>query len=409
MLAWIREKFGTAMIGGIIGFIAFVFVFYGVFSPKATRGLHEGSVAGTVNGESISISEFNREYSQTVEFYKNLSGGKLTEEQIKAFKIRDTVFKQIAGRKLRTQEAKRLGFVAAESQVREEIMKMPVFQKEGKFDLATYRGILEANHYTPAAFERLMSDDVTTRQLPDFFKRRVRVSDQELRQEFEVRENQRNLKYVLIDPNSSKSGFKVEESDLKKFLADPTRMNLAKQRYEQGKTSIYKGQTLEAVQEGIARDLILSERSAENQKKAEELADQVVGKLALDSKSDASLNQLLKSSSSQVKTSGWVSLDNDFIPGVGQAKEVLADAFKAQSPIDPSQGGKAKKYHLAGRILVALVSESKKPKVDAFESQKGKLMAEVSNRKVSSLFDAWMKDLTNRGKVESNSAVIGAE
>ncbi len=61
MLSWIRVKFGTVVIGGIITFIAFVFVFYGVFSPKSTRGLHEGSVAGTVNGDPISISDFNRE------------------------------------------------------------------------------------------------------------------------------------------------------------------------------------------------------------------------------------------------------------------------------------------------------------------------------------------------------------
>ena len=59
MLSWIREKFGTVVIGGIITFIAFVFVFYGVFSPKSTRGLHEGAVAGTVNGDSISIADFN--------------------------------------------------------------------------------------------------------------------------------------------------------------------------------------------------------------------------------------------------------------------------------------------------------------------------------------------------------------
>ena len=51
MLTWIREKFGTVVISCIIGLIGFVFVFLGVFSPKATRGLHEGAVAGTVNGE----------------------------------------------------------------------------------------------------------------------------------------------------------------------------------------------------------------------------------------------------------------------------------------------------------------------------------------------------------------------
>jgi hypothetical protein len=56
MLTWIREKFGKTIIGLIIGLLALVFVFYGVFSPKATRGIHEGAVAGTVNGDPISIT-----------------------------------------------------------------------------------------------------------------------------------------------------------------------------------------------------------------------------------------------------------------------------------------------------------------------------------------------------------------
>src|SRR6476659_8472653 len=103
MLSWIREKFGTVVIGGIITFIAFVFVFYGVFNPKSTRGLHEGSVAGTVNGDPISISEFNRELNRRIELFKNLSGGKLTDEQIKTFRVREGVFQELVNRKLLAQ------------------------------------------------------------------------------------------------------------------------------------------------------------------------------------------------------------------------------------------------------------------------------------------------------------------
>src|SRR5689334_4439720 len=114
MLAWIREKFGTAVIGTIISLIAFVFVFYGVFSPKATRGLHEGAVAGTVNGDPISISEFNRELSRRVEYFKNLTGGKLTEEQMKMFRLREGVFQELVNRKLLSQEAHHIGLTASD-------------------------------------------------------------------------------------------------------------------------------------------------------------------------------------------------------------------------------------------------------------------------------------------------------
>src|SRR6478672_9160999 len=109
MLSWIREKFGTAVIGGIISFIAFVFVFYGVFSPKSTRGLHEGSVAGTVNGDPISIAELNRELNRRMEFFKNIAGGKISDEQLKAFRIKEGVFQELVNRKLMVQEAQHQG------------------------------------------------------------------------------------------------------------------------------------------------------------------------------------------------------------------------------------------------------------------------------------------------------------
>src|SRR3954454_9073989 len=113
MLSWIREKFGTVVIGGIISFIGFVFAFYGVFSPKATRGLHEGAVAGTVNGDPISIAEFNRELNRRMEFFKNLGGGKISDEQLKSFRIKEGVFHELANRKLMIQESQHQGLLAA--------------------------------------------------------------------------------------------------------------------------------------------------------------------------------------------------------------------------------------------------------------------------------------------------------
>src|SRR3982751_2131010 len=105
MLSWIRGKFGPFLAGGIIAFIAFVFIVSGVFSPKSTRGLHEGSVAGTVNGDPISLADFNRSLNQRIEFFKNMGGTKITEEQLKGFQIRQSVFQDLVIRKLMIQEA----------------------------------------------------------------------------------------------------------------------------------------------------------------------------------------------------------------------------------------------------------------------------------------------------------------
>ena len=114
-MQWTRGKLGNWIGGVIIGFIALVFVISGVFSPKATRGLHDGAVAGTVNGEPISLQEFNRALNQQVEMFKNMMGGKLTDEQLSQFHIRERVFQDLVRQKAMTQEALRQGAIASDS------------------------------------------------------------------------------------------------------------------------------------------------------------------------------------------------------------------------------------------------------------------------------------------------------
>ena len=294
-MQWIREKFGIVIIGSIIAFIAFVFVFYGVFSPKATRGLHEGAVAGTVNDDAITISDFNRELNRRVEFFKNIAGGKITEEQLKSFRIRESVFQELANRKLMIQEAWKIGIVASEEEVKEKIKEIPAFQKSGKFDVVTYKQVLEANQHSPGSFERLVREDASLQQWESYFKDRIRVSEDEIRREFLMNEDKRNIKYVLLTPESAKKNIAVEASDVQKFLGDSAKLNLAKLKFDEGKNTVYKGRTFDAAKEDIARSLLAGERLDEIQKINQKLAEQVLAMLTAEKSSDAKIDSFLKS------------------------------------------------------------------------------------------------------------------
>jgi peptidyl-prolyl cis-trans isomerase D len=206
MLTWIREKFGTVLISGIIGLIAFVFVFFGIFSPKNTRGLSEGAVAGTVNGDPISLRDFNQSLQRRMEFYKQLAGGQLTDEQMRAFRLKKMVFEELVQRRLKLQEADRLGMMASDDEVKDSIREIPAFQKDGKFDLAAYKQVLEANNYSPSGFERLVREDQSVRRWDDYFKLRVHVADDEAKREFLSSHDKRNIRYVLLTNENGAKG-----------------------------------------------------------------------------------------------------------------------------------------------------------------------------------------------------------
>jgi len=416
MLSWIREKFGKVVISGIIGFIAFVFVFYGVFSPKSTRGLHEGAVAGTVNGDSISITEFNRELNRRMEYFKNMGGGKLTEEQLKSFRIRETVFQELVNRKLLIQEAHKEGILASDEEVKDKIQEIPAFLKEGKFDLLTYKQVLESNNYNASSFEKMMRDDISLQQWERYFKERVHVSEEELKREFGQTHNERNIKYVLFTPESAKSAIAVSSADVKKFLSEPAKVNLLKMKFERGKETLYKGKKLEAVQEAIARDVLAGDQLGEIQKLNEKRAEQAMSLMTAHASSDKAIQALFGGSSEiQVKTTGFINMQDmqkGSLPGIGDAREVLKDAFAPRGAdgraIAGGAAGKPKKYNLAGRVLVAMVIDSKVPDYSEVESERQSLTQKVMSRKTRGLYEAWMRAIGTGAKIDPNVSVVSS-
>ena len=121
--------------------------------------------------------------------------------------------------------------------------------------------------------------------------------------------------------------------------------------------------------------------------------------------SDSSVNAMIKTYGVEVKKTGLISRANPYLPGIGEAKELMADAFAAASPIT----SKAKKYTSGGWILVAVVSETQKADLSKFSEEREKLVRQINMRKERSLYDAWMKGLRDRAKIEPNTSVVGSE
>ncbi len=409
MLHVMRSKFGPGVIGTIIGLIAFVFIFYGVFSPSRTRGLHEGAVAGSVNGETISLQDFGRAFNQRLEFYKQMSGGKLSDAQMKAAHLREGVFEELVGQKLAGQAAHKAGLEGSDEEVRERIRQFPAFQKDGKFDTATYKMVLQANNYSPGQFEKMIREEVTLQNWQGYFRDRVRTSDLEVKREFQMTNDKRTIRYVLLTAETGRKGVKVAPADIEKFLKEPAKAAIVRSQYDMKKETEYKGVTFEQARERIAHDMLAAEKSDEGRKFNESLAAQIVPVLSADKSSETKANAILKPYGMTVKSTGSVSRMNPYLPGIGEAKELMADAFADKSPIDPAQGGKAKKYTSGGWVMVAVVQEAQKPDFAKLATEKDQLVRQLNYRKERALNEAWMKKVRDQAKIDRNPSVIDGE
>lgn len=407
MIGMMREKFGPVVVGVIIGLIAFVFIFWGIFSPDPS---YTGATAGSVNGEIISLQDFNRELNRRMEFFKNMGGSTLSEEQLKAFRIRDTVFQELVTRKLLIQETARNGMIPSNEAVRHSIQKIDAFLQDGKFDKDRYDQVLQANQYSSSSFEKMVRDDIAAQNWNQYLSSLVRVSEEEIKREYSISQDRRTIRYVVVTADQARKEIAVTDTDIDAFLKDESKLNLAKSRYEAGKETKYKDKTFETVGHEIAREILASEKTDEVKKAMDMIADKAASILTASTSSDGVVTTALKKYSLQVKTSPALTRRSGGLPGLGDAKEILADAFADNSSIDPTLGGKAKRFSATGWAAAVVVSKKETPDLSRLDTKEmNKIRMQVVMRRGREIQMALMKQLQEEAKIKKNPAILDEE
>ena len=353
MIGAMRTKMGPKVIGGVIAVIAFVFIFYGIFMPGS--GGQGQTVAGEVNGETISYSEFSRAFNQRVEFFKSLMGGKISDEQLEQFHVREAVFQDLAQKKVLGQVAKKEGFYPSGEQVREQILKMDAFKKDGHFDKVQYKNVLTANQYTPTRFEDLIAQDIMEQNFKGFISQLAYVSDDEVSKELKTAKDRKKVKYVYIDNESARKM--------------------------------------------LPKDLKVEEQGKKLDEKVASLTAEILP--ALSNKGDAKINALLKDQKITVKTSEWLNSQSLVIPGVGSVKSIQNDLFSQK------KGAPAKKYTLMGGTFYAMVADEEAfdpAKVTAKE--RAETLSKLQNQRQGDIMSEYTKALMKKASVSRNDRVV---
>ncbi len=353
MIGVMRSKWGPMVIGGVIGVVTLVFVFYGIFVPgSSSRG---PGVAGEVNGEIISYTEFSRALNQRIEFFKGLMGGKVSDAQLEQFHVGESVFMDLAQRKVFGQIAKKEGFYPSADQVREQVLKQEVFRKDGHFDKMLYRNLLQANSLTPVRYEEMVGQDIMDQNFKAFLSSLVRVTPDEVERDLRISKEKHKFKYVYLDHESAR-----------KLLP---------------------------------KDLKASDQGAKLNGKIEEIGKQVLPLLT--SGSDAKINLLLKDAKVQVKSSDWLNAQSNVIPGVGSIRSVQEALYALK------KGDAAQSFSLMGGTLyaVAVSHEAFNPSSITEQDRKASF-TKIQNEKQGDFMKQFMSAVMKESKVSRNDQVV---
>jgi len=113
-------------------------------------GNHEqdGNVIARVEEAKITRVEYQRVYRSRSKRYRELFQDTYDDQA-----LRQKVIDDLVDRALWLQEARRMGIRVSDKALKDAVVNLPGFQKDGHFSPEQYQRILAFEHYTPESFE----------------------------------------------------------------------------------------------------------------------------------------------------------------------------------------------------------------------------------------------------------------
>ena len=193
MLKVLRGKKSSLLIKIVLVVITIGFSFWGIESYLFTRV--DSSVA-KVNGTDISQDQFRQRFDENRERMMQMMGGSVDASYFERPEIKRQVLDQLINEQLLVDANRKLGISVTDDRVKHEILGIPAFQKDGKFDPDTYRALLQTQGMTPLSFDDRVRQNLLVRELPDQVGSTVLVTDAALDTYLRLHDQRRDFRYV---------------------------------------------------------------------------------------------------------------------------------------------------------------------------------------------------------------------
>jgi peptidyl-prolyl cis-trans isomerase D len=176
MIEWIRKHMGW-MMWIIVGLVTVTFLFFGIYPSSDS-----GRAAARVGDYVITSDELNRAYQNLYDNYREILKDQMNDAIAKGLK--NQALQELIVNRLLIDEAGRLGLTVSDEELQADIMKMPAFSRDGRFDKQTYDRVLDRVNLSPAAFEANQREFLLRQKLERLVRDSVAVVDAELRAEY---------------------------------------------------------------------------------------------------------------------------------------------------------------------------------------------------------------------------------
>jgi len=210
MLDSIREGSHSIFIKIALGAIIVVFVFWGIGASQPPAG-----VIAKVNGENITIQDFNNIYPQFVNSIMQQSPG-ITEEILRSLGIEQHIVQTLITQELLNQESERTGIDVSSYLLVQAILQLPAFYNtEGVFDKEVYVELLKSEGQSPASFENSLREEALVGKFRSDLTSGIMMHSASVETFYMFQNETRSMEYIVFEKDFA--GQSVTEEEIQTY------------------------------------------------------------------------------------------------------------------------------------------------------------------------------------------------
>lgn len=213
MLDIFRNKKNSGLLIGILGVIVLGFVFFGI----PTGGGAKNYVA-MVDGEKISVNEYQKLYRQQVNYLKDQMGDRFSEDLLDKMGIRDRTVSMLINNILILKAANKDGMTVSDSEVQDIILNIPVFQDNGVFNKEKYFSVLQQNRMEVSEFESGVRQDLIMEKMREKVVSELEVTEEDAWKRFAADNRSVSFDYISAKPESFIADAEPDTEEVSKYF-----------------------------------------------------------------------------------------------------------------------------------------------------------------------------------------------
>ena len=195
MLQELRAKTHGLPAKILLGLIVIAFSFFGIESYFVAQ---TSDYVAKVGDQEISQQEFRTRFDDFRQQQLQAAQGAIDAQFFEQPAIKRRILDQMIDEQVLLAANQKLGIVIPAEQLREQISKIPAFQRDGQFDPALYRARLSSQGLTPIGFDDRVAKELATREIPVGVASSAFVTDQEVNDYLRLSAQLRDFRYVTL-------------------------------------------------------------------------------------------------------------------------------------------------------------------------------------------------------------------